>query len=112
MLGSAVQGNRSRADTRPIPVSDWWPVGWATAARFVDAEPGLQAVDGSDPPLAMPSAGIAEGWDVHIPDTLPGGSLPSISPVREGQHRVVPTVGSGCTPGAAIGHIASPFKME
>ncbi len=24
----------------------------------------------------MPSAGIAEGWDVHIPDTLPGGSLP------------------------------------
>ncbi len=28
----------------------------------------------------MPSAGIAEGWDVHIPDTLPGGSLPSNNP--------------------------------
>ena len=50
--------------------------GCATATRFADVEPGLKAVDGSDPPLAMPSAGIAEGWDVHIPDTLPGGSLP------------------------------------
>ena len=54
----------------------WRPYGCATVSRFADVEPGLKDVDGSDPPLPMPSAGIAEGWDVHIPDTLPGGSLP------------------------------------
>jgi len=58
--------------------------------RSAGTEPGLKAVAGSDPPLSMPSAGIAEGWDVHIPDTLPGGSLPSISPLREGHRGRVP----------------------
>ena len=58
----------------------------------------------------MLSAGIAEGWDVHPPDTLLGGSLPSSSPVREGQTRVVPNGRIRLHVGAAIGHIASPGR--
>ena len=66
-------------------------------------------MDGSDPPLAMPSAGIAEGWDVHIPDTLPGGSLPSNNPCGKAngasfRRRI------RLNAGAAIGHIASPAR--
>ena len=52
--------------------------------RSTGADPRFLDVDGSDPPLSMPSTGIAEGWDVHIPDTLLGGSLPSSNPLREG----------------------------
>ncbi len=52
--------------------------------RSGDADPGLRAVDGSDPGVSMPSACIAEGWDVHIPDTLRTGSLPVHQSLREG----------------------------
>ena len=81
--------------------------GCATATRFADVEPGLKAVDGSDPPVSMPSAGIAEGWDVHIPDTLPGGSLP-IQQSRAGRPSLPRSeVGIRLNGGAAIGNIVS-----
>ncbi len=53
----------------------------------------------------MPSAGIAAGWDVHIPNTLRPGSLP-IQQSRAGR----PTsrslgVGIRLYTGAAIGHV-------
>lgn len=44
--------------------------------RGAYADSGLEAVDGSDPPLWDTSIGIGEGWGVHAHPTHPRGSLP------------------------------------
>ena len=44
--------------------------------RSGDADPGLKAVDGSDPPIRHASYGIGGGWDVHFHPNPRLGSLP------------------------------------
>ena len=52
--------------------------------RISGGDPGLRAVDGSDPPIRHASYGHGDGWDVRGHPTPRLGSLPSISPLREG----------------------------
>ena len=52
------------------------------------ADPGVEAVDGSDPGVPMPSACIAEGRDVHIPDTLRPGVAPRPTVLAGSVHRL------------------------
>ena len=76
---SAGHGIRPRMGHCANAASRYTAGGCATATRFADVERGVKAVDGSDPPLAMPSAGIAEGWDVHAhPPSSEGRSRQSV----------------------------------
>jgi len=52
--------------------------------RKADADPAVEAVDGNDPPVSMPSAGIGEDRDGHVRPTLLRGSLPVQQSLREG----------------------------
>ena len=51
-------------------------LGLCHGRRSGDADPGLKAVDGSDPPIRHASYGIGGGWDVHFHPNPRLGSLP------------------------------------
>ena len=94
---SAGHGIRPRVGHSANAASRFTAGGCATAARFADVEPGLKAVDGSDLPISMPSAGIGEGrMCMPIRPSL-GGRSRSSSPVREGQRRPVTDSSRSCS---------------
>jgi hypothetical protein len=82
-IGVHVHGNAARVCAALLSPSRGIALGYATDARFADAEPGLRAVDGSDPPLSMPGAAWGRfGMCMPIP-TAPAGRYRSISPCRK-----------------------------
>ncbi len=57
--------------------------------RSGDADPAIEAVDGSDPPSRHASIGIGQDGDVHPHPPVRCGSLPASSPSRKGVERRV-----------------------
>ena len=65
--------------------------------RISGGDPGLRAVDGSDPPIRHASYGHGDGWDVRGHPTPRLGSLPVHQSLREGQRRPVTDSSRSCS---------------